>query len=83
MPHLAEELLAAAGPAGMLVEAPWPAADPALAVDEAVTVAVQVNGKLRGDLIRCRRDLRMPPRKRRRWPTSMSEGHWRARRRAG
>ena len=30
--------------------APWPTPDPELARDEAVTIAVQVNGKLRGTL---------------------------------
>ena len=48
MPHLAEELWAALGHATLLVDAPWPKADPALIVDDMVTVAVQVNGKLRG-----------------------------------
>jgi leucyl-tRNA synthetase len=32
----------------LLADAPWPAADPALLVEETVAVAVQVNGKLRG-----------------------------------
>ena len=47
-PHLAEELWQALGHAELLVATPWPEADPALTVDEAVTLAVQVNGKLRG-----------------------------------
>ncbi len=51
MPHLAEELGARLDPAGKLVaERPWPEADPALLVAETVTVAVQVNGKLRGSV---------------------------------
>ena len=37
-------------PAGLLTQTPWPKADPDLARDETVTVAVQVNGKLRGTL---------------------------------
>ena len=32
----------------LLADAPWPVADPELARDEQVTIAVQVNGKLRG-----------------------------------
>ena len=51
MPHLAEELGARLAAAGKLVaERPWPEADPALLVAETVTVAVQVNGKLRGSV---------------------------------
>jgi leucyl-tRNA synthetase len=46
-PHLAEEAWAPLGQAGMVADAPWPEYDPALLVDQAVTIAVQVNGKLR------------------------------------
>ena len=35
---------------GMVTEAAWPAYDPALLVDDQVTIAVQVNGKLRDTL---------------------------------
>jgi leucyl-tRNA synthetase len=49
-PHLAEESWAAIGQSGMIAEAPWPSFDPALLVDEQVTLAVQVNGKLRDTL---------------------------------
>ncbi|MBI5163747.1 MAG: leucine--tRNA ligase, partial [Magnetospirillum sp.] len=47
MPHLAEEMWQALGHATLLVDTPWPEADPALLVEDTVTVAVQVNGKLR------------------------------------
>jgi leucyl-tRNA synthetase len=47
MPHLAEELWERLGHAGLLAESAWPQADPELARDEAITIAVQVNGKLR------------------------------------
>jgi len=50
MPHLAEELWQRLGHQVMLAEMPWPEADPALIIDESVTVAVQVNGKLRATL---------------------------------
>ncbi|MFN3370836.1 MAG: leucine--tRNA ligase [Sphingomonadaceae bacterium] len=46
-PHVAEEAWALLGETGLIADAPWPAADPALLVDDSVTYAVQVNGKLR------------------------------------
>ncbi len=50
MPHLAEELWAQIGNSGLIAEAAWPAVDPALLVEDEVTVAVQVKGKLRDTL---------------------------------
>jgi leucyl-tRNA synthetase len=50
MPHLAEEAWAALGKEGLVANAEWPVADPALLVEEEVTIAVQVNGKLRDTL---------------------------------
>jgi leucyl-tRNA synthetase len=49
-PHLAEEAWALIGEQGMIADAAWPKFDPALLVDEQVTLAVQVNGKLRDTL---------------------------------
>jgi leucyl-tRNA synthetase len=49
-PHLAEEAWAALGESGMIADAPWPSYDPALLVDDQVTLAVQINGKLRDTL---------------------------------
>jgi leucyl-tRNA synthetase len=49
-PHLAEELWHRLGHADTLAYEPWPAYDPALVRDESVTVAVQVNGKLRATI---------------------------------
>jgi leucyl-tRNA synthetase len=49
-PHLAEEMWVALGGTGLLCERAWPAADPALLVDDTVKVAVQVNGKLRATI---------------------------------
>jgi leucyl-tRNA synthetase len=49
-PHLAEECWSLLGEAGIIAQAGWPAHDPALLVDERVTLAVQVNGKLRDTL---------------------------------
>jgi leucyl-tRNA synthetase len=50
MPHLAEELWQMLGHTRLLADEPWPKADPALVVEEMVTVAVQVNGKLRATI---------------------------------
>ncbi|MFN8012429.1 MAG: leucine--tRNA ligase [Holophagaceae bacterium] len=47
-PHLAEELWETLGHQPSLQAVAWPTYDPALCVDEAVTIAVQVNGKVRG-----------------------------------
>nr|WP_208411843.1 leucine--tRNA ligase [Sphingomonas naasensis] len=51
VPHLAEEAWSAMGNAGLIADAEWPAVDPALLVDDEVTIAVQVNGKLRDTLV--------------------------------
>ncbi|MCK9541357.1 MAG: leucine--tRNA ligase [Novosphingobium sp.] len=50
MPHLAEEAWAAIGEAGLVSDTLWPEVDPALLVDDEVTIAVQVKGKLRDTL---------------------------------
>ncbi len=47
MPHLAEELWQRLGHDNLLVDEPWPVADPIFTRDDTVTVAVQVNGKVR------------------------------------
>ena len=47
IPHLAEEAWEALGQPGFVAAAAWPVADPALLVDDSVTIAVQVNGKLK------------------------------------
>jgi len=46
-PHLAEEAWVHLGQPGLVADAAWPVADAALLVEDSVTVAVQVNGKLR------------------------------------
>ena len=48
-PHLAEVAWALLGQDGLVCDAAWPVANPALLVDDEVTIAVQVNGKLKGD----------------------------------
>ena len=51
VPHLAEEAWAQAANDGLIADAAWPAVDPALLVDDEVTIALQVNGKLRDTLV--------------------------------
>ena len=47
-PHIAEELWERFGHDASVFDAGWPTFDPALAAEDAVTIAVQVNGKMRG-----------------------------------
>jgi leucyl-tRNA synthetase len=49
-PHIAEELWQALGHGALLADSPWPLAEEALLVDDTVTIALQVNGKLRGTM---------------------------------
>jgi len=49
-PHLAEESWAALGQTGMVVDAAWPEFDREMLVEDQVTLAIQVNGKLRDTL---------------------------------
>ena len=49
-PHMCEELWQKLGHADTLAYEPWPEFDDALTVENSVTIAVQVNGKLRGTL---------------------------------
>ena len=49
-PHLAEEAWARIGGEGMVVDAPWPKADPALAADDERVLPIQINGKRRGEI---------------------------------
>jgi leucyl-tRNA synthetase len=51
MPHLAEDCWARLGYNTLLADQPWPEADPALLVDDQITIAVQVNGKRRDELV--------------------------------
>ena len=50
MPHLAEEAWSALGTEGLVADAAWPEVDPALLVEDEVTIAVQHKGKLRDTL---------------------------------
>ena len=50
MPHLAETCWESLGHAQMLVLEAWPKADPELVRADTITIAVQVNGKRRGEI---------------------------------
>ena len=50
MPHLAEEGWHVLGQSGLLADASWPVADPSLLVEDTITIAVQLNGKMRATL---------------------------------
>ncbi|WP_300551147.1 leucine--tRNA ligase [Roseovarius sp.] len=49
-PHLSEDLWAMLGGEGLVATAPWPVADPAMLVDENVTLPIQINGKRRAEI---------------------------------
>ena len=49
-PHVTEELWELLGHSELLLLTQWPVADAALMVEDVVTIAVQVNGKLRGQI---------------------------------
>ena len=50
-PHITEEMWEMAGFEGMMVTTPWPTYDEAKCKDSEVTIAVQVNGKMRGTVM--------------------------------
>ena len=50
MPHLAEELWNTLRPGRLLADEKWPGFNAALATEDTVTMAVQINGKLRGTI---------------------------------
>ncbi len=50
-PHLAEESWQQLGGTGLVADATWPSFDPAMLVDQEVTLAIQVNGKLRDTIV--------------------------------
>ncbi len=50
IPHVGEECWARLGYNTLLTNESWPAPEPALLIDDAVTIAVQVNGKRRAEL---------------------------------
>jgi leucyl-tRNA synthetase len=49
-PHITEELWTMFGNHGFILTSSWPKADPALTIEDVVTIVIQVNGKLRGQV---------------------------------
>ncbi len=49
-PHMADELWSQFGNEGLIQNAGWPQWNEDLVVDDTITIAVQVNGKLRGEI---------------------------------
>jgi leucyl-tRNA synthetase len=49
-PHLGDEAWERLGGKGFALELQWPTFDPALTVDDTVSIGVQVDGKLRGSV---------------------------------
>ena len=49
-PHIAESIWSYQGGAGLCAQSPWPKADPALLVDDTVTLPIQINGKRRAEI---------------------------------
>ena len=50
VPHLAEEIWAMLGGQGLVAQAAWPVADPALLVEDTVVLPIQINGKRRAEI---------------------------------
>ncbi len=50
VPHIATALWSELRPGTRLLDQPWPAADPAALLQDAIELVVQVNGKLRGHI---------------------------------
>jgi len=49
-PHLSEDIWAHQGGQGLCARAPWPKADPALLVEDTLTLPIQINGKRRAEI---------------------------------
>ena len=49
-PHLSEDLWSMLGQDGLVATAKWPVADPAMLVDDTITMPIQINGKRRAEI---------------------------------
>ena len=80
-PHICHALWQVLGhPETLLEDVPFPQADPAALVRDAVTLAVQVNGKLRGTIEVGVGHAARGDRGRRRWPSRTWPRSWKGRR---
>ncbi|MDO9639026.1 MAG: leucine--tRNA ligase [Pseudotabrizicola sp.] len=50
VPHIAESIWSFQGGQGLCCQAAWPKADPALLVDDTMTLPIQINGKRRAEI---------------------------------
>ncbi len=50
VPHIAEDIWAHQGGKGLVAQADWPQADPAMLVSDTVTLPIQINGKRKGEI---------------------------------
>jgi len=50
-PHISEELWSCLGNESLVCESPWPKAEPEALVEDEVTVVLQINGKVRAQLV--------------------------------
>jgi len=50
VPHIAESIWAYQGGVGLCCKAAWPHLDPALLIDDTVTLPIQINGKRRAEI---------------------------------
>ena len=50
LPHLAEDCWAALGHKSLVASEPWPRVEPALLVEDSITLPVQINGRKRDDV---------------------------------
>ena len=50
VPHLAEDIWEMLGGKGLVATAPWPKAEPAMLVEDSVTLPIQINGKRRAEI---------------------------------
>ncbi len=50
VPHLAEEIWTMQGGQGLIAQAAWPKADPAMLVRDTITLPIQINGKRRAEI---------------------------------
>ena len=64
MPHLAEECWAALGHDDLVAQAPWPAVERDLLIEDTITLPVQVNGRKRAE-VTVARDAQATPKSRR------------------